>query len=163
MRRLITVLGALTVLVGLMAVSATADTHFPESVFDTQLSGDNEIPAVNSGGSGYAALTLSEDGSSIDYRLYVHDLDDVIQAHVHVGAATENGPVAVFLFGPADPPVASDGLLAEGTITEADLTATAGVFDGSMAQFIQLMEDGETYVNVHTAAHPSGEIRGQIK
>ncbi len=162
MRRLITVLVTMAVTVGLMAVSATADTHFPESVFDSQLSGDNEVPAVNSAGRGYAELTLSEDGSSIDYRLYVNDLEDVVMAHVHVGSATENGPVAVFLFGPADPAVASDGLLAEGTITEADLTATAGVFDGTMAQFQELIRSGGTYVNVHTTTNPAGEIRGQL-
>ncbi len=152
----------MAVLVGVMAVSASADTHFPESVFDAQLSGDNEVPAIASGGSGYAALTLSEDGASIDYRLYVHDLDDVMAAHVHVGPEGENGPVAAFLFGPADPAVASDGLLADGTITEADLIATGGVFDGTMAQFVALIRSGETYVNVHTTANPSGEIRGQL-
>jgi hypothetical protein len=126
------------------------------------LAGGNEVPAVESEGSGYAALTVSEDGTSIDYRLYVHDLDDVAQAHVHVGPEGENGPVAAFLFGPADPPVSSDGLLSEGTITEADLTAIPGVFDGTMAQFVELIGSGDTYVNVHTTANPSGEIRGQL-
>ena len=163
MRRLITALAALAVLVGVMAVSAAADTHFRQATFDAQLTGDNEVPAVPSDGSGYASVTLSEDESSIDYRLYVNDLDDVVQAHIHVGAAGENGPVAAFLFGgPDEPPMASDGLLAEGTITEADLIATAGTFDGTMAQFVELIRSGDTYVNVHTSAYGNGEIRGQL-
>ena len=162
MRRLITALATLAVLVGVMAVSAAADTHFPQATFDAQLTGDNEVPAVPSDGSGYASVTLSEDESSIDYRLYVNDLDEVVQAHIHVGSAGENGPVAVFLFGPADPPVASDGLLAEGTITEADLIPTSGTFDGTMAQFVELIRSGDTYVNVHTTAYGNGEIRGQL-
>jgi hypothetical protein len=162
MRRLITALATLVVLVGVMAVSAAADTHFPQATFDAQLTGENEVPAVPSSGSGYASVTLSEDESSIDYRLYVNDLDDVVQAHIHVGSPGENGSVAVFLFGPAEPPVSEDGLLADGTITEADLIAIPGVFDGTMAQFVELIRSGETYVNVHTTAYGNGEIRGQL-
>ena len=162
MRRLTTGLATLAILAAVTAVPAAADTHFAQATFDTQLSGDNEVPAVPSNGSGYASVTLSEDESSIDYRLYVDGLDDVVMAHIHVGASGENGPVAVFLFGPADPPVASDGLLAEGTITEADLIATPGTFDGTMAQLVELIRSGDTYVNVHTTAYGNGEIRGQL-
>jgi hypothetical protein len=162
MRRRITGLATLAILVAVTAAPAAADTHFPQATFDTELSGDNEVPAVASDGSGYASVTLSEDESSIDYRLYVRDLDEVVQAHIHVGAPGENGPVAAFLFGPADPPVASDGLLAEGTITEADLIPTPGTFDGTMAQFVELIRSGDTYVNVHTTTYAAGEIRGQL-
>jgi hypothetical protein len=162
-RRLLTLLAALAALMGLAAVPAGADTHFPNSVFTAGLSGENEVPAVDSAGSGFSSVTISEDGTTLDFRLYVNDLDDVTMAHIHVGGPGANGPVAAFLFGPEDPGVAADGLIAEGTITEADLIATAGVFDGSMAQFVQLMQGGDTYVNVHTEANPSGEIRGQLE
>ncbi|HEX6301131.1 MAG TPA: CHRD domain-containing protein [Acidimicrobiia bacterium] len=161
MRRLITALATLAVLMGVMVVSAAADTHFPQATFDAQLSGDNEVPAVASDGSGYASVTVSEDESSIDYRLYVHDLDHVVQAHIHVGSDGENGDVAVFLF-EADPPRSEDGLLAEDTITEADLIPIPGEFDGTMAQLVELIRSGDTYVNVHTTAYGTGEIRGQL-
>lgn len=161
-RRLLTLLATLATLVGVISVSASADTHFPDSVFTAGLSGDNEIPAVSSTGSGFSSVTVSEDRTELDFRLYVSDLDDVTQAHIHVGPPDDNGPVAAFLFGPEDPGVAADGLIAEGTITESDLVATAGVFDGTMAQLIQLIEDGQTYVNVHTETNPPGEIRGQL-
>lgn len=162
MRRLITGLTTLAMLVAVTAIPAAADNHFLQATFDAQLSGDNEVPAVASNGTGYASITLSEDETSIEYRLYVNDLDDVTQAHIHVGPAGDNGPVAVFLFGPADPPVASDGLLAEGTITEDDLIATPGTFDGTMAQFVEMIRSGDTYVNVHTTTNEGGEIRGQL-
>ena len=162
-RRLLALLAALAALVGVVAVPASAGTHFPSSVFTASLSGDNEVPAVNSAGSGFATITLSEDATSIDYKLYVNGLDDVTMAHIHVGPADENGPVAAFLFGPEDPGVATDGLIAEGTITEADLSATADVFDGTMAEFVALIESGDTYVNVHTETNPPGEIRGQLE
>lgn len=161
-RRILTLLAALAALIGVMTVQASADTHFADSVFTADLSGANEVPAVDSAGSGFTSVTVSEDGTTLDFRLYVNDLDDVTMAHIHVGGADENGPVAAFLFGPEDPGVAADGLIAEGTITEGDLIPTDGVFDGTMAQLIQLMEDGDTYVNVHTDTQPPGEIRGQL-
>lgn len=162
MRRLFTALATLTALVGVAVVPAAADSHFPEAAFDAQLSGDNEVPAVASDGSGYSSVTVSEDGSSIAYRLYVNGLDDVEVAHIHVGPVDDNGPVAALLFGPADPPVAPEGLLAEGTITEADLSPTPGVFDGTMDQLVELIRSGDAYVNVHTTANAGGEIRGQL-
>jgi len=162
-RRLLILLAALAALMGVVSVPAGASSHFPTSVFTTGLSGASEVPANASAGSGFSSVTVSEDATALDFRLYVNDLDDVTMAHIHVGSPDENGPVAALLFGPEDPGVAADGLIAEGTITEADLVATAGVFDGTMAQLIQLMETGETYVNVHTETIPAGEIRGQLE
>ena len=161
-KRLLTLLGTIAVLVGVTSVVAVADTHYPDSVFTAHLSGDNEVPAVDSEGTGFASVAVSEDGTSLDYRLYASGLDDVTMAHIHVGAEGENGDVAAFLFGPADPPEAADGLLAEGTITEGDLIEIDGVFDGTMAELIALMEAGETYVNLHTDTNPAGEIRDQL-
>lgn len=163
MRRLLVLLAALAALVGVVPATASADTHFLTSAFTAGLSGDSEIPAVNSAGSGFADVTVSEDGTTLDFRLYANGLDDVTMAHIHVGGADENGQIAAFLFGPEDPGVPADGLLAEGTITQADLMPIPGVFDGTMAQLIQLMQDGETYVNVHTETNPAGEIRGQLQ
>jgi hypothetical protein len=161
-RRVLILLTALATLVGVLSIQASANTHFPSSVFTANLSGENEVPAVDSDGSGFSSVTVSEDGTELQFRLYVNDLADVTMAHIHVGSPGENGPVAAFLFGPEDPGVAADGLIAEGTITEADLIPTDGVFDGTMAELIELMEDGETYVNVHTETNPDGEIRGQL-
>ena len=162
-RRLLILLAALAALVGVVSLPVGADTHYPNSVFTAGLSGENEVPAIDSAGSGFSSVTVSADRTTLDFRLYVNDLDDVTMAHIHVAGPGENGPVAAFLFGPEDPGVAADGLLAEGTITGADLIPIPGVFDGSMSQLIQLMENGDTYVNVHTETHPPGEIRGQLE
>jgi hypothetical protein len=32
----------------------------------------------------------------------------------------------------------------------------------TLEDLVAAMDSGETYVNVHTAEHPDGEIRGQI-
>lgn len=59
------------------------------------------------------------------------------------------------------------GILVQGTITEEGLVAGSveactGSEDGSFENFLGLLMTGNAYVNVHTEAHPSGEIRGQI-
>lgn len=150
-------------LVGALGGTAAADSHYAAGgAFDAHLTGDDEVPPVASDGTGYAAIEIAEDGASIDYRLYVSGLEAVTMAHIHVGAPGENGPPVMFLFGPEDPGVPADGLLAEGTITEADLIAADGVFGGTMAELVELIRTGGTYVNVHTEDNPAGEIRGQL-
>src|SRR5690554_321141 len=153
MRKLLTVLAMAALAVAATTV-ASADSHFVDSAFDARLSGENEVPAVSTEGSGYVVVEVAEDGASIDYRLYATGMADVTMAHIHVGAEGENGPPVVFLFGPEDPGVMADGLLASGTIEEADLIEEPGVFDGTMSQLIELIEAGEAYVNVHTETNP---------
>jgi hypothetical protein len=52
------------------------------------------------------------------------------------------------------------GELAKGTITDKNLV---GPLAGkTIADLVKLIKDGGAYVNVHTPAHPGGEIRGQI-
>jgi hypothetical protein len=67
--------------------------------------------------------------------------------------------------GEAGPPIvtfpvkaAASGKIADGTI---DLTAamTKGVSSDSL---MVLLNNGNAYINVHTAAHGGGEIRGQV-
>ena len=92
------------------------------------------------------------------YRLNVRDIDDVTAAHIHVGQPGEDGDVVALLFS-GDPAGEFNGQLAEGTITEADLT---GPLAGDMDGLVDLLESGGLYVNVHTVVNPAGEIRGQI-
>ena len=161
MRRLL-VLAVLGVLVGLLGVGgANASAGDSDRTFIAELSGDHQVPPLIATGSGFASFTVDAGGTSIDYRLYAEDTTGITQAHVHLAAADANGPVAAFLFGFVSPGVAGDGLLAEGTLTESDLIASAG-FDGTMGAFIDALEAGTAYVNVHTEANPPGELRGQI-
>jgi hypothetical protein len=103
-------------------------------------------------------------------KLITANIFDVAQAHIHCGAAGVNGPVVVFLYPDAPPPVLisgrSQGVLNEGTATEANLIPRpdSPQCPGGIADFEQLiakMRAGETYTNVHTSANAGGEIRGQ--
>ncbi|MFZ0455653.1 MAG: CHRD domain-containing protein [Ignavibacteriaceae bacterium] len=135
--------------------------------FKAHLSGSEEVPPVKTKAHGEAAFKLSKDGKSIHYKITVANLEDVNMAHIHQGAAGADGPIVVWLYpGPGTPsakliPGKTNGVLAEGTITEANLTGPLA--DSSMSSLLKDIKSGNAYVNVHTKQNPAGEIRGQIK
>lgn len=134
--------------------------------FRAHLSGDNEVPPVDTNAQGQAVFQLSRDGMEVSYKLIVANIENVLMAHIHIGGPDENGPVAVWLYPEDGPPPQKipgrfDGVLAESTITADDLV---GPLTGeSLDDLVEIMRKGETYVNVHTEQHPPGEIRGQIR
>lgn len=156
--------GYLVLIVVLIAalgtMAATPDTRN----FRAHLAGGNEVPSVETLAQGQAIFQLSKDGTELHYKLIAANIEDVFMAHIHMAAAGTNGPIVVWLYPPAPPsqliPGRFDGVLAEGTITAADLT---GPLTGmGLEDLVAAMMAGDTYVNVHTTLHPSGEIRGQI-
>jgi hypothetical protein len=132
-------------------------THFvpSELLFVAHLTGDQEVPAVESEASGYAVFCLSADGTSIRFQLSVENITDATAAHIHMGAAGTSGDVLVPLF--TGPAFSGSGVLAEGTLGLEDVPEGMTLED-----LFNAVLAGETYVNVHTTAHEAGEIRGQI-
>ena len=129
--------------------------------FDATLTGAAERPdPVTTDASGSATVDIDEDGGS--FEVEVEDITDVTLAHIHVGDANTAGPIAVELFNAGGTPVSftDRATLASGTFDESDIDPTSGVT--TMEELIEEMEAGNTYVNVHTSANPTGEIRGQL-
>lgn len=135
------------------------------SNFHTHATGDQEVPAVETRAQGQATFRVSKDGTSVDFKLNVANIEDVLMAHIHMAPAGSNGPVVVWLY-PAGPPPQlipgrSQGVLADGSFTALDFV---GPLAGSDVQaLVDAMRAGETYVNVHTTTNPGGEVRGQIR
>ena len=127
--------------------------------FRTHLSGDEEVPPVDTDAQGQAKFQVNRVGDALQYRLIVANIDDVVASHIHCASEGENGPVGVTLFGGG--PTSDPGTLAEGTITEPDPGNACGWSD--LDDVLAAMRSGDTYVNVHTLANPPGEIRGQIR
>ena len=140
--------------------------------FAVHLTGDEEVPARATLAQGEAFFQISKDGTEIRYRLLVANIDNVIASHIHMGPAGVNAPVVAFLYGTVTPGGGrTDGVLAEGTITAANLV---GPLAGHLlSDLITAMENGNAYVNVHTndgvaptntgpGDFPGGEVRGQI-
>lgn len=169
-RSLLALAGATALGVGLGPGLATADSHDGDDgaggLYLAAATGDQQPSAVDTEATGGAMFSLSEDGSEMDYALLVSAIEDANQAHIHLGGADEEGPVAVWLY--PDPEATEpelqegrfDGVLATGTFTEEHLTDE--VEGGTMDDLLQLIEGGDAYVNVHTEEYPAGEIRGQL-
>ena len=107
------------------------------------LSGGQEVPPVSSSGAGTGAITVGED-KSVSGSVKTTGVNGTM-AHIHNGAAGKNGPVIV--------PLTKDG---DGAWT---VPPGAKLTDAQYAAF----KAGDLYVNVHSAQHQSGEIRGQLK
>lgn len=150
----------LLALAGLNSVALAQNRNF-----QAHLSGSEEVPPVDTRAQGQAIFRLGEDGQSLHFKLIVANIENLAQAHIHFGAAGENGPIVAWLF-PAGPPPTlvpgrSNGVLAQGAITESSLV---GPLDGEpFSSLVELIELGLAYVNVHTEQHPPGEARGQIR
>ena len=77
----------------------------------------------------------------------------IILAHIHEGAATVNGPVKIDTGLTASAPIAFG--------TGARIQKASVTVDALVAQAL-VTNPGGYYVNVHTAAHTGGVIRGQL-
>ena len=79
-----------------LVATAIAGLNSNKSV---HLTGDLEVPANASAGQGSASFHLSEDGTSVDYKLNVANIENVVAAHIHLGGVPGvNGGVGVWLF-----------------------------------------------------------------
>ena len=125
--------------------------------FNAKLSGQEEVPPVQTTASGMAWFKPMQD--KVWFKVNVTDMQGVTQAHIHTGKVGENGPVVVTLY-KSDTPQPINGKLAYGNITTNLLE---GPMKGKqLSDLATAMSNGSTYVNVHTEKQPNGEIRGQI-
>jgi hypothetical protein len=100
------------------------------------------------------------DGSGLKVFVKVQHLQDIFAAHIHCAPAGVNGPIGVTLF--SGGPVSIDrGLLVNASFAEPNAGNACGW--ETLADVIDAIASGDTYINIHTLAHPPGEIRGQIE
>jgi hypothetical protein len=157
MRRVTILLLALVTMACLGATRSVTPVgaHHLTGHFTARLTGAEQVPRVTTDAQGFSSFQLSHDASRMTYRLTWSRLSDVSGAHIHQGASGQNGPVVVDLMKGT---VTADGV--SGSFTAADLS---GPLAGhTLLDLAALMRRGDAYVNVHTAAHPDGEIRGQL-
>ena len=165
--RFIKLLFIAIIMLSVIAVSAAVNPNFR-----THLSGDEEVPVRITNAQGQAIFQLSDDGTELHYKLIVANINNVVQAHIHLAQPGVNGNIVAFLYGLVPPAGGrTDGVLAEGTITAANLiNDLAGQ---PLSALIDQMRAGNAYVNVHTndgvgpintgpGDFPGGEIRGQL-
>jgi hypothetical protein len=152
---------------GLLAAFFAGKVVYADGLqFSAYLSGAQEVPAVETEGSGRVKVKFDKGLSSLWVNVKVRNLaGNLVGAHFHCGLPGTNGPVAFGLIAPGD--LTFDGQRIKGTLdnsdfTGADCTGAVGRPVSNIAALAFAMEEGLIYLNVHTDFVPSGEVRGQL-
>jgi hypothetical protein len=132
----------LALIAGAFALAACSSMMAMGGGENVTLSGANEVPAVTTSASATGTITVAADGSVSGTTTAVGMTPTM--AHIHIGAAGTNGPVIV--------PLTQNGNV-------FTVPAGAKLTDTQLAAY----KAGNLYVNIHSAAHPGGEIRAQLK
>ncbi len=153
------ILLALAALFASLALVATGLAA--EKKFTAKLTGKQETPAVKTRAVGSAVVIESKDGKTLHYVVRVKNIKDITAAHIHLAPRGKEGPPVATLFPGPEKTGTFSGILASGIVNASDLS---GPMQGkTIADLVAEMEKGGTFVNVHTKAHPNGEIRGQLE
>jgi len=115
--------------------------------FQVPLTATQGVPPVETGGKGMADLTYDPGTRVVTWNITYSGLSGpATMAHFHGPAAKgENAGVQIWLSKPGSP-------------AESPITGQATLTPEQAKDFAA----GKWYVNVHTQAHPAGEIRGQV-
>jgi glucose/arabinose dehydrogenase len=129
--------------------------------FNATLLGREEVPSTATGASAQADFRLARDGTLRFSLSATGPIENVTQAHIHLGARGQNGPIVAFLLqnDPAGVDFEAGDTIAEGALADADVIARPG-FEANVTSLLARIRQGRTYVNLHTVAFPAGEIRG---
>ncbi len=134
-----------------------------ELQFTSFLRGSNEVPSVRTRAFGLVKSELLNEGNVLEVLAAIVRLPrntEIVAAHLHLGAAGENGPVVADLL--------SNGELGNGRKVRriaASLEANdlVGPLAGNtLSDLVRAIQEERVYVNIHTDRNPSGELRGQL-
>ncbi len=134
--------GALA-LVGACTNMSSMQGTMPVAMQNVAMTGANEVPPVMSAATGAGTVTVNSD-HSVYAKITLSGMT-ATAAHIHMGAAGTNGPVIVPF-----------------TKTAENVFESAAGAKLTDAQY-DAYKAGNLYVNAHSAAHPGGEVRAQLK
>ncbi len=137
------VLVAAVLAAGLLAGTSAA-TIAAETTYHAKLGGMSEVPGNDSKGTGEATVMFDSATHMLKYTVTYSGLSGpATMGHIHgPAAAGKNAPVLIPFKGAVTSPIKGEATLD--------------------AKQTKELEDGVMYVNIHTKAHPGGEIRGQL-
>jgi len=126
-----------------LSLFAAGAAHAATMKFTATLNGASETPPTTSAGTGTLTATLDTTTKSFSYSVTYSGLTGpAMAAHFH-------GPAAVGAKGPPVLPakVSASPITGQAVLTDAQISG---------------LEAGMWYFNIHTAANPGGEVRGQV-
>ena len=136
---------------GAVLVSAKP-TYAAGTTYKASLDGKSEVPPTTSSGTGTATVTYDPATKTVTWEGTFSGLSGpATAAHIHGPAeAGKNAGVIV-------------PLSQAGTPFTSPFKGSATLPDDKAAALSTALSSGQAYVNVHTAANPGGEVRGQLK
>jgi hypothetical protein len=159
-RMLLVTLALAVSLSALFTLPIVDQAYAVKRIYDAILSGENEVPPVESSATGKAEFTPPVN-DTIKYRINITGIFAATGAHMYSGQAGENGEVIADLM--TDTTKNNDvsyGMTIRGNLSDSSLK---GPMEGkTLEDLVAEMDSGQTYVNILTTQHPDGEIRGQI-
>ena len=141
-----------TLAVASACAAAISATGFGQVHFSATL--DGAQAGVTSAARGSGSFNLSEDLTELRYVITYQGLTGTLSAggHFHIGKPGLTGPVVKNIATSGDP--ASNTINGTWSSTDASQPLTQALVESLLT--------GRLYINFHTAAHPAGEIRGQV-
>ncbi|UTV29021.1 CHRD domain-containing protein [Photobacterium atrarenae] len=145
--------------------------YFRSTNHAAQLDGFQEVPSVLTEGSGMFKARLGKDKLYFTFK-YNNVAGPIKFAHIHFAQPGANGGVLAFLCtndgsnAPANvPSCPGEGEKLQGMISGDGVLEIAeqGVVAGDFEALKKAIKNGAAYINVHTDAFPSGELRGNIQ
>ena len=159
--------------IGIWAIAALAVSllaapaaHSQTERFSATLSGAEEVPPINTAGTGDFQMTIQP--GTITFSLTFSGLSsNLAVAHLHFAPSKVAGGVMIFLCGGGNQPAcpaATSGTIT-GTITAANVTGPTGqgIAVGDLDSALEAVRDGLSYANMHTVNFGGGEIRGPVR
>ena len=161
---------ALGLVAALMLQAPSADAI--PMTFVGNLSGANEVPPVNTPGTGLATVILDPTAQTIQVNVTFSGLtSNDVAAHIHccaplgtnAGVATTVPAFLGFPLGVTSGSYSSAVFdLTQPTIYNPAFVTMQGGLPAAEAALIAGIQTGMTYLNIHTMNNPGGEIRGQL-
>ena len=138
----------LMVIAGLVTAAIPVGPAWAAPVsFTVPLSGAQQVPPVQTSGSGTADLTYDPATRAVTWSLTYSGLSSpATMAHFH-GPADSGKNAGVLVW-----------LTKRGAPVSSPVTGSATLTPAQAQEFMA----GQMYINVHTQEHPAGEIRGQV-
>lgn len=135
------ILRATTTLLALAAAGLLSPLAAEQTMLSAEMSGGAQVPPVDTEATGTAEVTLDSEAMTVSWTVSAENLTgDPVAAHFHGPAGPEES---------APPVIDISENWQEGS---AEITA----------EQMDMIQTEMTYINLHTEAHPDGEIRGQV-
>jgi hypothetical protein len=136
------------ILAGTIALAACATgPQNQRATLYVSMTGIQEVPGPGDpDGNGTVEINVVPGQGQICWNLYARQIDPATAAHIHRGAEGISGPVVLPLTTP----------------DAAGHSQGCATVDPALAREIAY-QGHSFYANVHTASHPSGAIRGQLR